>query len=371
MGTPLLDALQSAQNAQSAASLHTAATGNPDQAAKAQRHADVLGLPPETAQRNLGQAEQQFNVRQAAAAAASSPALKAWATDPNNAALAVDHMPLLANVGEKLRDAFSGAAGSTGDIIKGLGSAVDRADYLLMSPQERALVGDSRFGRGPTFSQFVAPAATPLVNAAQATAPKNPTGADRLAQGVGSFAPLFTASILDPLLGAASFGAQGAQSAQEDANAHGATEAQAAPAVLENAGLQTGLGLIPGEAVAGRFLPKLANPALNAIAGLGAAGAANAALGGAMQLGENAIAKGNFDPNRKVIEGVADSAEQMGRWASSCTVRCICLAPSPMRGRKPTPREPQPARRPHSTGPWMRSAKPRSPNATPTGCKPS
>lgn len=311
--------------------LWAATPTDPDQAARAQRAAATLGLPPAAVTPDLPYAEQQVRLRQSAAALPTAPKTTGWLADPNNAAVSHDSVPALATIerwaglaltgfnpvlgaglsadalnqafnrGSKPGDIPRAIGTATGSIFRGFGSAFDALNRL-----EEHSVGVYAPAGGPMPSDLTAPVAKPLIGLG------NGLKQTLLTQGA-SFVPSVAAALFNPALGAVAFGSQGADTVQQDAADKGKTGTTGADlATVGNAALQGVLGLVGIRAPGlGLILPKIANPALRILTHLGVATAENAATGAVMQAGSNVIEKTTFDPNKTLAEGVGDSAGQM------------------------------------------------------------
>lgn len=254
-----------------------------------------------------------------------------WGKDPTTAA--PQGHGFFEEAGRLAGSFAGGAVKATGGVIQGLAGLADIAGNEEMKaagesgmmidptsgnvvpvPQETraALTAGGSSGTRP-LSVAAAPVVASLTKTGDTIAPTNRSGLESIAYGAGEFVPAVAASVVDPLAGAAVFGGQGFQSAEQDALAKGASQETAETAGVENAAVQAGLGLLPVGEIAGPIAAKIAERGvLGAGARLATTAAGDAALGGAMQTGSNLVARQNYDPDRAWYDQVPQSALMMG-----------------------------------------------------------
>lgn len=121
---------------------------SPDVAGRANQVARALGLPPETADRNLDALEREVEVARATKLIEGHPALAAWMGDPRHAAVAQDDAAALARHAEYWRRAATGSlkplprpAGTLWNSVSGLATSIAEG-VSSVGPNLRGLIGD-------------------------------------------------------------------------------------------------------------------------------------------------------------------------------------------------------------------------------------
>jgi hypothetical protein len=212
-----------------------------------------------------------------------------------------------------------------GPVVRGIGRLGDdlindqlrSGRTITLDPQSGAVDSQALPG-GPVAnpapdpaSRFTAPAGDAIVQAGHSLEIAHPNLAERSAGLLGEVGPVAAAGLVDPMLPVAIMGLQGADTADQDARAHGATDAEREAASQSNALLQAGLGGVTFGNPLTRFLAPETGAILTGALRLGEAGVVGYGTGAAMQAGENEIARETFDPNRHDAEGVNESGLSM------------------------------------------------------------
>lgn len=140
-------------------------------------------------------------------------------------------------------------------------------------------------------------------------APTGRSTLENVLHGGGEMAAPLAAAVVNPLAGAAVFGAEGYTQAKAEAAAKGASPQAQETAGAENAAVQAGVGLIPFAKPLEPVLGAISQPLARAGATVLGHSAADAVMMGTMQAGSNAVAAGNYDPTRPLLAGVPQAAE--------------------------------------------------------------
>lgn len=101
---PLDDALSNDARTRATTAILTS-NASPDAIARANALARQTGLPPETVDRNMGEAERQVQLQKARNAMQRYPELASWASDPRVAAMSRDDIDSMVNVARSMRTA--------------------------------------------------------------------------------------------------------------------------------------------------------------------------------------------------------------------------------------------------------------------------
>ncbi len=213
--------------------------------------------------------------------------------------------------GDMQKSFLAGAAGSVGSAVRGVGAAADAGLRLSMGERKAAALAQARAhgGFSPMPGDLVTAVANPLFDSATwLKKGVRDTPLSRGSEMAGNLAPGIAVSVANPIAGAAYFAAQGADSQSQAAIRAGkAGTWQADLGVLGNAGVQGGLGLIPG-AKLGRFLPEFTSPAAKLAMRVGTRTAAGTAFGATSNVLGNLIEKITVNPDKTVWDGAPESA---------------------------------------------------------------
>lgn len=219
-----------------------------------------------------------------------------------------------------------------GSVVQGVGDFVRHAGELgdaiaLAKQREIAMTGGStdplgRFSPVPpsmrgafeqadphVVSRVVAPTAASLEHQAQRMLPKSPNRGDHLLQGVGH-AAVGLPTLISPPVAAGYYFADGYGRIYENALAHGATEDDARGPALLGGAVNGAMAVapIPGARFFGETAARVASPILRPLARVAATSGVTSAFAAANQFTDNAIAKGTYNPDQDLSEGVGDNA---------------------------------------------------------------
>jgi hypothetical protein len=216
--------------------------------------------------------------------------------------------------GDAEKSATAGALRSVGSAVRGVGAFDDsatRSVTRMVAGEQGVTEYNRRRAQGafaPMPGDLFTAISNPLFDAA--TSLKRgvrDTPLTRTSEAAGNLAPGLLVSVANPWVGAGYFAAQGADSQNQAAIRAGkAGTWQTDLGVLGNAGVQGGLGLIPGARFE-RFVPRFASPAVNLAVKVGTRTTAGALGGAASNVSGNLIEKSTVNPDKKILDGTGES----------------------------------------------------------------